>query len=115
MIQIFGIKNCDTMKKAFRWLDENNIEYAFHDYKKAGLNEATAKAWINTMGWENIINKRGTTWRKLDEEIKSSMNNDNAMHLMVTQPSIIKRPLVIAKGSIHLGFSPEEYANLFLA
>ncbi|MCS7487309.1 MULTISPECIES: ArsC family reductase [Marinomonas] len=115
MIQIFGIKNCDTMKKAFRWLDENNIEYAFHDYKKAGLDEETAKAWIDTMGWENIINKRGTTWRKLDEEIKSSMNNDNAMHLMVTQPSIIKRPLVITKGSIHLGFSPEEYASLFLA
>lgn len=115
MIQIFGIKNCDTMKKAFRWLDDNNIEYSFHDYKKAGLDEATAKAWINTMGWENIINKRGTTWRKLDEEIKSSMNNDNAMHLMVTQPSIIKRPLVITKGYIHLGFSPEEYASLFLA
>ncbi|WP_417528259.1 ArsC family reductase [Marinomonas shanghaiensis] len=115
MIQIFGIKNCDTMKKAFRWLDDNNIEYSFHDYKKSALDEATAKVWIETMGWESIINKRGTTWRKLDEETKSTMNDDNAIHIMIAQPSIIKRPLIVAKGSIYLGFSAEEYANIFLA
>ena len=114
MIAIFGIKNCDTMKKAFRWLDENKITYTFHDYKKEGVEEATAQAWVNKLGWESVINKRGTTWRKLDEETKNTMNNENAVHIMMSQPSMIKRPLLVIDQSIILGFSTEEYAEKLL-
>jgi arsenate reductase len=111
MIEIFGIKNCDTMKKAFRWLDANNFAYTFHDYKKEGLDEATAKAWVDKLGWENIINKRGTTWRKLEEKTKNTMDNENAVHIMVSQSSIIKRPLLKIDDSIILGFSIDEYTQ----
>jgi Spx/MgsR family transcriptional regulator len=114
MIAIFGIKNCDTMKKAFRWLDENKITYTFHDYKKEGVEETTAQAWVNELGWESIINKRGTTWRKLDEDTKNTMNNENAVHIMMSQPSMIKRPLLVINQSIILGFSAEEYAEKLL-
>lgn len=114
MITLFGIKNCDTMKKAFRWLNDHHIEYAFHDYKKAGLDEATAKAWVETLGWENIINKRGTTWRKLDEETKDTLNNDSAVHIMMAQPSVIKRPLLMVEDTIYLGFNAEDYAQKLL-
>lgn len=111
MIEIFGIKNCDTMKKAFRWLDANNIAYTFHDYKKEGLDEATAKAWVDKLGWENVINKRGTTWRKLEEETKNTMDNENAVHIMISQSSIIKRPLLKIDDSIILGFNIDEYTQ----
>lgn len=114
MIEIFGIKNCDTMKKAFRWLEKNNLEYCFHDYKKEGVDEATAKAWIDQLGWEYVINKRGTTWRKLDEEAKNTMDNHNAIQTMIAQPSIIKRPLVMVNESIYLGFNAEDYAQNLL-
>jgi len=114
MITIFGIKNCDTMKKAFRWLDDNHIEYVFHDYKKEGLDEATAKAWVDKLGWENLINKRGTTWRKLEEETKNTMNNEQAVRTMVNQPSIIKRPLLILKDGVHLGFDVQDYTQKLL-
>lgn len=115
MITIFGIKNCDTMKKAFRWLDENNIEYHFHDYKKAGVDEIMAKAWIDLLGWENIINKRGTTWRKLDDEVKSTIDSEKAVNLMLAQPSIIKRPLLqLEETKYLLGFNSEEYAKKLL-
>lgn len=111
MIEIFGIKNCDTMKKAFRWLDTNNIAYTFHDYKKEGLDEATAKAWVDKLGWENVINKRGTTWRKLEEETKNTMDNENAVHIMISQSSIIKRPLLKVDDSIIVGFNIDEYTQ----
>lgn len=114
MIDIFGIKNCDTMKKAFRWLDEQPLEYRFHDYKKEALEEAQAKAWIDEFGWENVINKRGTTWRKLEENIKKDMNNDKAFNIIMTQPSIIKRPIAIKNGTSFLGFTPEDYTRNLL-
>ncbi|MEP3348953.1 MAG: ArsC family reductase [Marinomonas sp.] len=114
MIDIYGIKNCDTMKKAFRWLEEHKIEYRFHDYKKEALETETAKAWIDELGWESIINKRGTTWRKLDEGTKSSMNNELAVETVINQPSMIKRPLIIANGKIHLGFNSDEYSQKLL-
>ncbi|MCV2403819.1 ArsC family reductase [Marinomonas sp. C2222] len=114
MVEIYGIKSCDTMKKAFRWLEENNIEFHFHDYKKVGLDVSTATSWIQELGWENVINKRGTTWRKLDEETKSNMNDELAVETIVAQTSMIKRPLIIAKDKIHLGFKAEDYAKIFL-
>lgn len=102
------------MKKAFRWLDDNKIEYRFHDYKKEGLEVLTAKAWIDQLGWEKVINKRGTTWRKLDEDTKNSMNNEKAIQAIVSQSSMIKRPLLIQNDVIHLGFKAEEYAQKLL-
>ncbi|MEO9273956.1 ArsC family reductase [Marinomonas sp. 5E14-1] len=114
MIDIYGIKNCDTMKKAFRWLEEHKIEYRFHDYKKEALEAGTAKAWMDELGWENVINKRGTTWRKLDEETKSAMNNELAIDTIINQPSMIKRPLIIANGEIYLGFNSDEYSQKLL-
>ena len=115
MITIFGIKNCDTMKKAFRWLDDNNLEYHFHDYKKAGVDETLAKAWVEALGWENVINKRGTTWRKLDDEVKNTIDSEKAVNIMLAQPSIIKRPLLMLdKSEFLLGFNSEEYAEKLL-
>lgn len=114
MIEIYGIKNCDTMKRAFRWLDDNKVKYRFHDYKKEGLEASMAKAWIDQLGWENIINKRGTTWRKLDEETKDSMDDEKAIQIIVNQSSMIKRPLLIQNDAIHLGFKAEEYAQKLL-
>jgi Spx/MgsR family transcriptional regulator len=114
MIEIYGIKNCDTMKKAFRWLDDNNVEYRFHDYKKEGLDVSMAKTWLDQLGWEKLINKRGTTWRKLDEDSKNSMDNEKAIQTIVDQPSMIKRPLLIQKDAIYLGFNREEYAQKLL-
>jgi len=114
MIEIYGIKNCDTMKKAFRWLDDNKIEYRFHDYKKEGLEISMAKAWIDQLGWESVINKRGTTWRKLDEETKNTMDNEKAIEVIVNHSSMIKRPLLIQNGAIYLGFNAEEYAQKLL-
>lgn len=114
MIEIYGIKSCDTMKKAFRWLDEHQIEYSFHDYKKQGLEEATATAWVDALGWENVINKRGTTWRKLDDDTKNTMDAQRAVQVMLAQTSIIKRPLIIAGETKLLGFSPDEYSKHLL-
>lgn len=114
MISIYGIKNCDTMKKAFRWLDEHNIEYQFFDYKKVGVDSELAKQWLAQQDWQQIINKRGTTWRKLDDETKDAMDNANALEIMQAQPSIIKRPLIIKDSEIILGFNAEEYQRQFL-
>ncbi|TYL47229.1 ArsC family reductase [Marinomonas sp. IMCC 4694] len=114
MIDIYGIKNCDTMKKAFRWLDEQQIEYRFHDYKKEDLEETQAKLWVEEFGWESVINKRGTTWRKLDDSIKKAMSNDQAINIMIAQPSIIKRPILSKNGTTILGFTPVDYANNLL-
>lgn len=113
MVDIYGIKNCDTMKKAFRWLDDNKIEYRFHDYKKEGVEETLAKQWLEQLGWEEIINKRGTTWRKLDEETKAAMNNELALKTIMEQPSMIKRPLLIKNNEITLGFKEPDYQAAF--
>ena len=110
---LYGIKNCDTMKKAFKWLEANNINYEFHDYKKSGLPEDLAKDWLASEGWEQIINKRGTTWRKLDDDVKNSMNDTQALAVMLDNPSIIKRPLMIKDGEMTLGFKDADYQTIF--
>lgn len=114
MIRIYGIKNCDTMKKAFRWLEENNIDYQFFDYKKVGVDSELAEQWLTKLSWENLINKRGTTWRKLDDNKKETMDNPTALTTIIEQPSIIKRPLLIKDNEIILGFKAEEYAQKLL-
>lgn len=113
MTTMYGIKNCDTIKKARKWLDEKSIGYTFHDYKKDGTSEALFRDWLSSLGWEAVINRRGTTWRKLSEEQKSSMDNSSALAVMMENPSIIKRPLLEHEGKRILGFKAEEYESAF--
>lgn len=113
MTYIYGIKNCDTMKKAFLWLNQNSIEFTFHDYRKDGLTKECLSQWMAELGWEKIINKRGTTWRALDDDTKLNMNNENAIEQALAQPAMIKRPLLIHKDQITLGFKAAEYESVF--
>lgn len=112
---IYGIKNCDTMKKAFRWLDEHNVEYRFHDYRKDGLERELLSQWIEQLGWEAIVNKRGTTWRKLDPDTQNTMSNETAVEVLLEQPAMIKRPLLDHAQSLTLGFKPDQYQAIFLS
>lgn len=101
------------MKKAFSWLDDQGAHYEFHDYKKQGADETVLKTAIAAHGWENVINHRGTTWRKLPEDVKENMNEDSAIKIALENPSIIKRPLLISNDKITLGFNEDEYAQIF--
>lgn len=112
-IKIYGIKACDTMKKAMTWLDENGIGYTFHDYKKLGLDESLAEQWVSELPLEELINKRGTTWRKLDEETKVSLSKETAPALICENTSMIKRPLLDTGSGKYLGFKPEIYSEIF--
>ena len=109
MTTIYGIKNCDTMKRAFAWLSEHGVEYDFHDYKKAGVTAAMLKTWSNKVGWEKLLNTRGTTWRKLSEADRADMNEAKALELMHHQPSLIKRPVLTHESRLLVGFDPKEY------
>ena len=110
---IFGIKNCDTMKKARAWLDGRGVEYAFHDYKVEGIDAAHLKRWAAEAGWETVLNRAGTTFRKLPEERKTGLDERKAIALMLEQPSMIKRPVLEVGGRLLVGFKPEEYAKAF--
>jgi len=116
MITMFGIKNCDTIKKARKWLEAEGIEYQFHDYKKEGLSSEMLNAWVTDLGWEALVNKRGTTWRKLPDDTKESMDEAAAIQVMLENASIIKRPLLVddSKNTL-LGFKAEEYQEFFNA
>lgn len=110
---IYGIKNCDTVKKARRWLEDNGVEARFHDYRADGLDDALLQTLFDKQGWEALLNTRGTTWRKLDEAVRNGCNNaDAAKALMLEHPAVIKRPfLLAASGQSLLGFKPESYAQ----
>jgi arsenate reductase len=110
---IYGIKACDTMKKAVKWLDEKNIEARFHDYKKLGADEAVLQEAISQHGWETVINRRGTTWRKLPDDVKAAMDEAGAISAALDNPSLVKRPLLAYQGKTYLGFSEELYAEIF--
>lgn len=109
MLKVYGIKNCDTMKKTFAWLEANGIACSFHDYKKSGIDAATLVKWEKMLGWEILLNRRGTTWRKLDAEIQASINRDKALQLMQEQPSLIKRPVLDTGSQLLCGFDPENW------
>ncbi len=110
-ITIYGIKNCDTMKKARSWLDSNGVEYAFHDYKSAGIDRERLERWCKVLGWETLLNRAGTTFRKLPEEAKQELDADKAIALMLEQPSIIKRPVLdLGGGKLLVGFKPDAYS-----
>ncbi len=114
MLTMYGIKNCDTIKKARRWLEANQIAYQFHDYRADGLDRERLNTFIAELGWEALLNTRGTTWRKLDETVRAGINNaDAAAALMLEMPAIIKRPLLCAPGQpMLLGFSELTYKKL---
>lgn len=106
---LYGIKACDTMKKARTWLDEHAKSYVFHDYKSLGIDHANLQKWCAQHGWEKVLNRSGTTFRKLDEAQKTNLNQDQAIALMLAQPSMIKRPVLDLGASSLLGFKPELY------
>lgn len=112
---VYGIKNCNTVKTALEWLKKNYIEFEFHDYKAKGISESKLKAWSKQVGWESLVNKRGTTWRQLDEAIQTSITNERAaIALMREKTSVIKRPLVeINDNVVILGFDESEYKLKF--
>ncbi len=112
---LYGIKNCDTMKKARAWLDARGVAYAFHDYKTQGLDAATLQAWIAEHGWETLLNRAGTTFRKLPEAERSGLDAVRAAALMCAQPSMIRRPVLDLGGRRVIGFQPDAYAALFPA
>ena len=112
-VTIYGIKNCDTMKKARAWLDDRGVAYKFHDYKAAGIDRAVLEGWAGQVGWEVLLNRSGTTFRALSDEDKQGIDQQKAVALMIAQPSMIKRPVLDLDGSLIVGFKPERYAEAF--
>lgn len=109
--KVFGIKNCDTMKKAFAWLETNGVAYEFTDYKKSGVAEAHLPDWNQRAGWEKLLNTRGLTWRKLSEEERAAVDEAKALKLMAQYPSLIKRPVLDTGSELIVGFTLENYAG----
>jgi Spx/MgsR family transcriptional regulator len=109
---IYGIKNCDTMKKAFAWLEKHGVAYEFHDYKKAGVTKAQLTRWCRASGWETVLNRAGSTFRQLQDGDRQNLTLDKAITLMIGNPSMIKRPVLDMDGAIEIGFKPERYAAL---
>lgn len=112
-VTIYGIKNCDTMKKARIWLADHSIEAGFHDYKASGIDRAHLERWCNEAGWETLLNRAGTTFRKLNEADRQDLYADKAIALMLAQPSMIKRPVLEADGRLLVGFKPDIYEQFF--
>jgi arsenate reductase len=113
--KIFGIPNCGSVKKARVWLQENHISEEFHDYKKLGIDEQHLKQWCEEFGWEKVLNKKGTTWRNLDEGLKSQITNEEAaIKLMVENTSVIKRPVILTEKGNTIGFDENDYNKTFL-
>jgi len=110
-ITLYGIKACDTMKKARTWLDSHGLRYEFHDYKASGIDAASLARWSKQVGWETLLNRNGTTFRKLPEAQKTDLNERKALELMRAQPSMIKRPVLETGARIFVGFKPEIYAQ----
>jgi Spx/MgsR family transcriptional regulator len=110
---IYGIRNCDTMKKARAWLDGHGVDYTFHDYKAEGIDAAHLRRWAAEAGWETVLNRAGTTFRKLPEAQKTGLDERKAIALMLEQPSMIKRPVLEVGGRLLVGFKPEQYAGVF--
>ncbi|HYF09809.1 MAG TPA: ArsC family reductase [Acetobacteraceae bacterium] len=112
-VTIHGIPNCDTMKRARAWLEAHGVAHEFHDYKTRGIERGTLESWVRQVGWEALLNRSGTTFRKLPEAERAGLTEARAIALMLAQPSVIRRPVLERDGRITLGFSPEGYAALF--
>lgn len=115
MITVYGIKNCDTVKKARRWMDAKGLKYQFHEFRVDGITKQQVELWVQTLGWEALLNRRSTTWRNISNKDRSEMIESKAITLMVNNPTLIKRPVVEAGGKYLVGFSEPEYkAKLIL-
>jgi Spx/MgsR family transcriptional regulator len=114
-VTIYGIKNCDTMKKARAWLDKRGVAYEFHDYKAAGIERGQLEAWARELGWETLLNRAGTTFRKLPDRDKDGITEKKAIALMSAQPSMIKRPVLDVGSRLLVGFKQEQYEKAFSA
>lgn len=112
-VEVYGIRSCDTMKKARAWLDAKGVVYTFHDYKVEGIDRATLEGWVERLGWEIVLNRAGTTFRALPEGDKSALTSAKAVGLMLKQPSMIKRPILVAGRDVIAGFKPDIYAAAF--
>lgn len=112
-VTIYGIRNCDTMKKARGWLEQHGIGYAFHDYKASGVERGRLEGWARQVGWETLLNRAGTTFRKLPEAERQDLDEARAIDLMLAQPAMIKRPVLEAEGRLLVGFRPERYEAAF--
>lgn len=114
MIKVYGIPNCNTVKKGLDWLKENQVEYEFHDFKKKGITKEKLEEWVKSSGWEKLVNKKGTTWRTLPvEEQQEITNKRSAIKLMIEKPSIIKRPVIELDGKLFVGFDESQYSENF--
>lgn len=109
---LYGIKNCDTVKKARKWLDEHEVKYDFHDFREDGLNPVQLRGWVGELGWEKLVNKRSTTWRNLPDETKTNMDEMLALAVMEDQPTLIKRPVLVTASQTLVGFSDKTYQAL---
>ena len=113
MTKVYGISNCDSVKKARKWLDQHAVDYQFHDFKKSGLGREMLLDWVDKAGWETLLNRRGMMWRKLPQSTRDNIDKDSAIAIMLETPTIIKRPVLELDGEIHVGFSEQHYAALF--
>ncbi|MEH6582810.1 MAG: ArsC family reductase [Halioglobus sp.] len=113
MITLYGIKNCDTVKKARNWLEMHKIEYRFHDFRVDGLERDAVQSWLDELGWEQLLNKRSTTWKQLDADTRETMNAALALETILEQPTLIKRPLLDTGLERHTGFKADTYQTIF--
>lgn len=113
MTTLYGIKNCDTIKKARKWLSDNGVDYNFHDVRVDGIDAATIEQWVDQAGWDTVLNRRGTTWRKLDSTVQEATNRDTVTALLLEHPAMIKRPVLDVDGTVSIGFKAEQYQTIF--
>lgn len=111
-VVLYGIPNCDTVKKARKWLAENEVDYRFHDFRKNGFDPQMLDSFLTRVSWETLLNRRGMSWRKLDEEQKQDLDQNKARALMLDNPTLIKRPVLQLQDQVHVGFKPEEYEQI---
>ncbi|MDP5254814.1 MULTISPECIES: ArsC family reductase [unclassified Vibrio] len=112
-VTMYGIPNCDTIKKAKKWLTDEGIEFVFHDYRKQGVEPALIERFFSQLDWQQVVNKRGTTYRQLPQEVKDNLDQNSALTLLVASPAMIKRPILDCDGQLHLGFKAEQYQTIF--
>ncbi|GHF93545.1 ArsC family reductase [Thalassotalea marina] len=113
MTTLYGIKNCDTIKKARKWLEENNISYQFHDYRQDGLSEELLTSFVERSNWDNLLNKRSTTYRNLPDDIKNNLSDEVAYTQVLEQPTLLKRPILVSKDTFAIGFKAAQYQEIF--
>ena len=112
-VTLYGIPNCDTIKKARAWLSDHEVEFKFHDYRKQGLDKKQLQSMVSALGWESMLNRRGSTWRALPDTLKNRINLESAISVMLDNPAIIKRPILAKDDQLHLGFSAAQYQEIF--